>query len=149
MKTTRHSAVPDTLKADALLVSSQSVLKRRRERAAYAVNELRLANRTRKAVVLLAVGCVVIALLGQIPRVRNSPAQERPLPLSNLSRANQFDRFAVDYLVRDGDTLWAITSRFYGAPSPGNIRKVRAANLGLSPNDRELRIGITLKIPIQ
>ena len=142
-----HPAVSATLEADALLVSSQSVLKRRRERAAYAMNEIRLANRTRKALVLLALGCVVIALLGQIP-VRNSPAQERPLPLSNLSRANQLDRFALDYLVRDGDTLWGITSRFYGAPSPGNIRKVRAANPSLSSNDRELRIGVTLKIPI-
>src|SRR5215470_6740010 len=97
--TTRPSAVPDTFKADALVVSSQSVLKRRRERAAYAMNELRLANRTRKALVLLAVGCVVIVLLGQIPPVRTTPVQDRPLPLSNLSRANKLDRFAVDYLV--------------------------------------------------
>lgn len=148
MNSTRQPAVSNSLESDALLVRSQSVLKRRRERAAYAINELRLANRTRNALVMLAVGCALVALIGQIP-VRNSPAQERPLPLTNPSRANNFDRFTVDYTVRDKDTLWAITSRFYGAPSPGNIRKVRAANPGLSPNDRELKIGITLKIPIQ
>jgi phage tail protein X len=134
--------------ADALVVSSESVLRRRRERAAYALAELRLANRTRKAVILFALGCVVVALLAQIRFARKSPPQERPLQLSDPSPVGQFDRFNVDYLVRDDDTLWTITSRFYGKPSRGNIRKVRAANPWLSPNDSELRIGVKLKIPI-
>lgn len=147
MKKAETTVVSNTLEARALLVTN-SVLKRRRERAAYVLNELPLAHRTRKALLFFAIGCVVLAALSWLSYVPAKSPQSRALPLSTLTRANDVDRFNIDYTVRDRDTLWDIAARYYGNPSPANIRRIRTANPNLPKRDEDLKIGIKLKIPV-
>jgi hypothetical protein len=126
----------------------QSALRRRRARASYALNNIELVNRRSSVILCFAVGCLLVVLVGQANSIRVRQPRAYPLALSNSTKAHGLDRFSIEYVVRDGDNLWLITSRIYGKPSFANIRKLRAANPSLPKKDEDLRIGVILKLPL-
>jgi hypothetical protein len=135
--------------SQASLICRQSALKRRRLRADYALSVMPLVTNHSRTLVFFMLGCMVVAAaVAGSSFVPAALPRSQPLPLSQPTRAHQVDRFSIEYTVRDGDTLWAIAARFYGKPSVFYIQKLRTANPWLPKKDGELKIGVSLKIPI-
>jgi nucleoid-associated protein YgaU len=129
-------------------VSTASALTRRRARAAHVVSVSKYRRPAAAALValILTVSSSVLAGKWLVKTVRRP--RERALSLNTSTSGRPFDRLHLTHTVRDGDTLWKLSQYYYGSGSNASIKRLRDANPQLPENPREMKIGLSLKIPI-
>jgi hypothetical protein len=129
-------------------VLAHTALYRRRVRAIYVTATIR--NRPAAQRIFISVAIMFLLIVGSraVPLKRNTQAQDFGIPLSALTPVHKFDRFSISHTVRDGETIWGISILYYRSYSHFYQKRLRDANPWLPEDPRNLKIGLTIKIPL-
>ena len=85
------------------------------------------------------------AAAAPVPAVRAPPVPEEPEPAAPVLPAAAPAAAGRTHVVRPGETLGTIASRYYGSPAKWN--RIFEANRDRLQNANRVRVGTTLVIP--
>ena len=125
-----------------------SALYRRRAKAIHILATVRNRPAAQRAFLLVMVllGLIVVGRTVLFKGITST--QESKISLSKPTPIHKFDRFTISHTVRDGETIWGISLLYYRSYSYSYEKRLRDANPWLPEDPRELKIGLTLKIPL-
>jgi hypothetical protein len=125
-----------------------SALYRRRAKAIHILATARNRPAAQRVFLLVTVLLGFIVVGRTVLFKRMTSTQESKISLSQPTPIHKFDRFTISHTVRDGETIWGISLLYYRSYSNSNQKRLRDANPWLPEDPRQLKIGLTMKIPL-
>lgn len=140
-------AVKDERLANARRLSEGSALARRRALATYTISAIEYRAKSIWWLLFVALIIMAASIAAWSGPVHSAP-HDRAISLSSPTQARELDRFSILHKVETGDTIWGVSSRYYGSSSNVDLQRLRDANPWLPDDPRQLRVAVFIKVPV-